>query len=285
VISPQDQSQLAAVTGASRGIGRATALQLARRGYRVFGLARSEPQLLQLAADASARGLDVVPIVMDIADEESRRQAVEEIMDASAGHGLDALVNNAGYGQMGPMEEVPLEKLRQQLEVNVVGLLAFTQPFLPMMRDRRCGVIVNVSSLSGRAATPFSGAYAASKHAVEAMSDALRVELSPFGVHVVLIEPGPISTDFRDVAQNSMAADPASPYSRFIRQFEEKRKGWYLFERSPETVARVIDRAVTADHPRARYTVTIPGKVTTLTRRLVPDAVMDWALRRSLGDR
>ncbi|GAC1519967.1 MAG: oxidoreductase [Chloroflexota bacterium] len=273
----------AAVTGASRGIGRATALELARRGYRVFALARSEAQLGELALEASRRGLQVTPVVMDIGDDTSRQRAVARILDETGGYGLDVLVNNAGYGQIGPLEEISLDKLRQQFEVNVVGQLTFTQPFLSAMRDRRHGSIVNVSSVAGRSVAPFSGVYAASKSAIEALSDALRLELRPFGVRVIVIEPGPIRTAFSEVSRTTVAEQPISAYAPFIRRFEEGRKGWYLFERSPESVARTIGRAVQSEHPRSRYTVTVPAKVTTATRRLVPDLVMDWFMGRAMG--
>ena len=278
-------TRLSAVTGASRGIGRATALELARGGDRVFALGRSESDLRELTAEAGRSGLDVVPLVMDVADEASRRDACSSIMEATTGHGVDLLVNNAGYGQMGPLEEVSPEQLRRQFEVNVVGALAFTQPFLPGMRQRHRGAIVNVSSVAGRVAAPFGGAYAASKFALEAISDALRLELSPFGVHVILIEPGPIRTGFRDAARAVTPQDPASPYADLVRRFEQGRKGWYLFEHSPQSVARTICRAARSKHPRARYTVTLPAKVTAVARRLVPDRVTDWALGRAMGSR
>jgi NAD(P)-dependent dehydrogenase (short-subunit alcohol dehydrogenase family) len=278
-------SRISAVTGASRGIGRATAMELARGGDRVFALGRSESDLRELAAEAQQSGLDVIPLVMDVTDEASRRSASSSIMQTTAGHGLDLLVNNAGYGQMGPLEEVTAEQLRRQLEVNVIGVLAFTQPFLPGMRARRQGAIVNVSSVAGRVVAPFGGAYSASKFALEAISDALRLELSAFGVHVILIEPGPIRTAFRDVALATAIHDPASPYADLLRRFEHGRKGWYLFEHSPESVARTIARAARSRHPRARYTVTIPAKVTAVARRLVPDWVTDAVLLRTMRSR
>lgn len=273
----------AAVTGASRGIGRATVYELARLGYRVFALARSETDLQTLAAGAQDNRLDVVPVVMDIADEASRQEAIAAIMGATAGYGLDVIVNNAGYGLLGPVEEIDLDKLRRQLEVNLIGQLAFTQPFLPGMRERHNGRIVNISSVAGRAAAPFSGAYAASKSALETLSDALRLELRPFGVHVILIEPGPIATDFSDVARSIEPPNPASPYATFVQRFEEGRKGWYLFRRPPEAVARVVVRALQSRRPRPRYTVTLPAKGTTVVRRLVPDLVLDWIMQRTLG--
>ena len=271
------------MTGASRGIGRATALDLARGGDRVFALARSEPELQELSAEASASGLHVTPQRLDVADEASRRGAAAAILEATNGYGLDVLVNNAGHGQMGPMEEVSPEQLRLQLEVNVIGPLAFTQPFLPGMRERHRGVIVNVSSVAGRVVAPFGGAYAASKFALEAMSDALRLELAWFGVHVVLIEPGPIRTGFRDAARATMAESPTSAYAPLVRCFEQGRKGWYRFERSPEDVATIISRASRSKRPRPRYTITAPAKATAIARRLLPDGVMDWVLRRAMS--
>ena len=242
---------MSAVTGASRGIGRATALELARGGDRVFALGRTESDLRDLTAEATRSGLNLTPLVMDVADDGARRSAAASILEATGGHGLDLLVNNAGFGQLGPMEEVTAEQLRRQLEVNVVGVLAFTQPFLPGMRQRRRGAIVNVSSVAGRVVAPFGGAYAASKFALEAISDALRLELSSFGVHVILIEPGPIRTGFGEAARAAEVRDPASPYADLVRRFEHGRKGWYRFGHAPESVARTICRAARALHRHA----------------------------------
>jgi len=278
-------TRISAVTGASRGIGRATALELARGGDRVFALGRTESDLRELTSEAEHNGLDVTPLVMDVADDASRQNASSSIMKATMGHSLDLLVNNAGYGQMGPLEEVSAEQLRRLFEVNVIGVLAFTQSFLPGMRERRRGTIVNVSSVAGLVVAPFGGGYAASKFALEAISDALRLELSPFGVHVILIEPGPIRTGFRDTARAATAQNPASPYADLLQRFEHGRKGWYRFEHSPESVARTICRAAGSKHPRARYSITLPAKVTAVARRLVPDWVMDWVLRRAMSSR
>lgn len=275
---------IAVVTGASRGIGRATALRLALNGYRVFALARSEDDLRDLALQASRVGAIVEPVKMDIADDVSRQEAVAAVLQSTEGYGADLLVNNAGYGQMGPMEEISPDLLRRQFEVNVVGQLAITQPFLPGMRQRGRGTVVNVSSVAGRLVGPFSGAYAASKAALEAASDALRLELAPFGVRVILIEPGPIRTSFSQVGRATMPDREASPYARFIDLFEEGRKSWYIFEQPPEAVAGVIVRAAGARRPRARYAVTFPARMTNIVRRLAPDRVSDYVLRRAMGD-
>lgn len=277
-----ERVRIAAVTGASRGIGRATALELARRGYRVFALARSLPDLEALARVAEADGRQILPVVMDIADAEQRAAAVESVMTQTDGYGLDVLVNNAGYGQIGPLEEVPPERLQRQLDVNVVAPLAFTQPFLPGMRARRSGYVVNISSASGRVATPFMGAYNASKFALEGMSDALRLELAPFGVHVVLIEPGPVPTQFGRVAQEHAVVEPDSAYERYYRRHRRAHGATGRLARSPEAVARVIARAVESEHPRARYTITFPAKLATFGR-IVPDRLRDWGYRLVLG--
>jgi NAD(P)-dependent dehydrogenase (short-subunit alcohol dehydrogenase family) len=274
---------VAAVTGASRGIGRATALELARHGHRVFALARTFADLEQLALGASKQDLKIEPIALDVADEASRAAAVRAILDATDGHGLDILVNNAGYGQLGPLEEISPEKLRRQLEVNVIGLVAFTQPWLPMMRARHAGHIVNVSSIAGRVATPFMGAYNASKFALEGLSDAWRLELAPFGVHLVLVAPGPVRTDFGAAAARLSEEDPASPYARYTRRWRGARKRTDLFDRSPDVVAKAIARAVEKAHPRPRYTITLPAKAGAVARRVLPDTLMDFVFKLAMG--
>jgi NAD(P)-dependent dehydrogenase (short-subunit alcohol dehydrogenase family) len=273
---------IAAVTGASRGIGRATALALAREGYHVFALARSEPDLLALAQEATGQGLQITPVVLDIADEAARHRAARQVLDVTDGYGVDVLVNNAGYAQMGPLEELSAQGLRRQLEVNVVGLLAFTQPFLDPMRRRGRGCVVNVGSIAGRIASPFLGAYNASKFALEGMNDALRFELAPFGIRVILIEPGPIRSSFGEAAETFREDRLDSPYAPFQRSFRTARGGANLFERSSETVARVIVRAVRSSHPRSRYVITLPARLGSLASRLVPSAVIDWFMLRAM---
>jgi NAD(P)-dependent dehydrogenase (short-subunit alcohol dehydrogenase family) len=271
-------SPIAAVTGASRGIGRATALLLAREGYRIFALARTEEDLRTLAAEA---GASIEPVVMDIADGASRSHAVDAIMVATNGYGLDVLVNNAGYGLLGPLEEVTAEEFRHQLEVNVIGLHDFTRPFLPVMRQRRHGRIVNVSSAAGRVATPFMGAYNASKFALEGLSDALRRELAPFGVRVILIEPGPIKTHFNQASVR--VGGPESPYAPLTRRWNAARRSSDMWERSEDAVARTILKALRTAHPRPRYTVTLSAKMGTFAHRVVPDLLLDWVLGRAMG--
>jgi NAD(P)-dependent dehydrogenase (short-subunit alcohol dehydrogenase family) len=280
-VAAQPSPLTVAVTGASRGIGRATALAFAARGHKVFALARSLPDLQALAEDQGRSSGTIIPLEMDVADEPSRQQAVAAILEHTSGYGLDVLVNNAGYGQFGPLEEVTPEQLRCQIEVNLIGVLAFTQPFLPMMRSRRRGRIINVSSVAGRVATPFMGAYNASKFALEGMSDALRLELSPFSIKVVLIEPGPVRSNFGEAVQETVSTD--SPYARFQRRWRGTRGASDFFSRSADHCAAVIVRAALSPHPRVRYRVTPHALLAEIGRRLVPDRVTDFAIRVASG--
>jgi NAD(P)-dependent dehydrogenase (short-subunit alcohol dehydrogenase family) len=279
----RQEQRIAAVTGGSRGIGRAIVWDLARHGYRVFALARTIEELRDVEHAAREGGLDVHAVQLDIADGDSRVQATAALFQVTDGYGVDVLVNNAGYGQFGPLEDIPIDKFRRQIEVNLIGLLAFTQPFLPNMRARRRGWIINVSSAAGRTATPFMGSYNASKFALEGMSDALRLELHPFNVHVVLIAPGPIRTQFGHVAEEITEVHPESPYWPFMQRWQQTRQKSDLVSRSPETVAGIVRLAAQSDHPRPRYTITVTAKLGAVARRLVPDTVTDWVLRRALG--
>jgi len=267
---------VAAVTGASRGIGRATALALASAGYRVYALARTMGDLEAVAAQGPAGA--IVPVEMDIADDSSRQAAVNRIIQDTDGYGLDVLINNAGYGQGGAMEEVSIDALRRQFDVNVFGLVGFTQPFIPGMRERKYGRIVNISSAAGRFSSPFMGAYNGSKFALEGISDAMRRELAPFGIAVILIEPGPIKSSFGEVVGEN---EPASGtvYEARLARYQSAEAGNRLFTGSAEGVARVILRAVQAEKPRARYRITLPARLAELGR-ILPDRLVDAALSR-----
>jgi NAD(P)-dependent dehydrogenase (short-subunit alcohol dehydrogenase family) len=282
MIQPEAR-RIVAVTGGSRGIGRAVVWDLARHGFRVIALARAQDELRQLEEAARVEGLAVQGVPLDIADHVSRQDAAAAIFEATDGYGLDVLVNNAGYGQFGPLEDIPIEKFRRQMEVNLIGLLAFTQPFLPGMRARRRGWIVNVSSAAGRTATPFMGPYNASKFGLEGMSDALRLELHPFRIHVVLVAPGPIRTQFGHAAEQVAEQQSGSPYAPYMQRWQHTRRKSDLVSRSPEAVARAVRRAVQSDHPRPRYTITASAKLGAVARRLVPDTIVDWVLRRAMG--
>jgi len=262
------------VTGASSGIGAATAEHLLQRGWQVLVAARRVEGMAPLAA----LGAQVLPL--DLASEASRQALAAEV--AQRVGVLDALVNNAGFGEVGPMETMPLERARAIFEVNVFGLMGLTQLLLPAMRARGSGRIVNVSSIAGRWVSPGSGWYGASKHALEAISDALRLELHRFGVQVVLIEPGLIATDFAAVADPSIQqAQSCGIYGEMMRKVRAGWTGVYRGASSPLVVAHTIETALTAPRPKARYLV---GHQSTsvLAQRLLPTGVWDFLVRSQM---
>jgi NAD(P)-dependent dehydrogenase (short-subunit alcohol dehydrogenase family) len=277
------RGQVAFVSGASAGIGRAAARLLAARGAWVFAGARRVELLEQLAAEGAAEGLRITPLRLDLTDSASIAAAAAAVYAATSGYGVDILVNNAGFAQMGPVEELPIDRLRRQLDTNLVGLVELTQHFLASMRARRYGRVINLSSMAGRLAFPFGGAYAASKFGLEGLSDALRWELAPWGVKVVLIEPGPIATEFGAVVGRQLAPPPDRPTAyplayQVMDRWDEGSRGGL----PPQAVAQTILRAATRRWPRARYLV--PGVAWPLVAvaRLMPDALVDpfWALVR-----
>lgn len=265
------------ITGTSSGIGRATAQRLARRAdLTVYATARRTEAITDLA-EAGARILE-----LDVTDEKSMRAAVEAV---EADHGsVGALVNNAGYGEYGTIEETGLDGVRRQFETNVFGLARMTQLVLPGMRAAGRGRIVNVGSMGGRFVFPAGGYYHASKYAVEAITDALRFETAPFGIKVSLIEPGLIRTGFGDVAAHTLAgsATPSGPYAALNAAVDKQLADSYrspLLSASPEPVAKVIERAVTSARPHTRYVVTPAARTLVHTRRLLGGRVFDGLLR------
>ncbi len=244
-------SKIILITGATAGIGRATALRLARAGHRVFATGRRAHALDALAKEAAGTKLET--LVLDVTKPESIAAAKAEIDRRTDGYGVDALVNNAGFGKVGPLEEVTDESLRAQYETNVFGLMAMTRAFVPQMRERRSGRVVNVSSVGGKVTFPMMGAYNSTKYAVESLSDALRVELRPFGVKVVVIEPGSIATEFSEVAMGTLTETNASPYASAIADADAMRAKFDDTAVGPEHIARAIETAVTSRSPSARY--------------------------------
>ncbi|WP_424217687.1 SDR family NAD(P)-dependent oxidoreductase (plasmid) [Streptomyces sp. BI20] len=270
------------ITGCSSGIGRATALRLHQEGARVVATARDPRTLADLAA------LGMTTLALDVTEAASAEAAVAA---ANARHGgVDVLVNNAGYGLSGTFEETSLERVRDQFETNVFGVVRLTRLVLPGMRARGRGTVVNVSSIFGRYVAPGGGYYAATKHALEALSDALRLETAGFGVRVAVVEPGPVHTPWgRTFLDHLPTGDPTSPYHRF----HERTAAYYgalyegtartlaaRFALTPERVAQTIARAALARRPRARYPVGVLAASTVTLRRLVPDSVFDHAFVR-----
>ena len=264
------------VTGCSSGIGKATASRLLKAGHTVYATARRAETLAELAA-AGARTLP-----LDVTDETSMVTAVRAVEDE---HGaVGTLVNNAGYGVYGPVEEVAMSDVRREFETNVFGLGRLIQLVLPAMRAARRGRIVNMSSMGGRIVYPTGGWYHASKYAVEALSDALRVEVAPFGVTVVVVEPGLIRTGFESVASSGLASQAASgPYADMRRNSDEVMRQAYRSRAGapPEAVADVVLTAVEARRPRTRYVVTPAAKAQVHLRRLGGDRIWDAVMRRT----
>jgi short-subunit dehydrogenase len=271
------------VTGASSGIGRHAALALAARGHRVFAAARRLSALESLAKEA--RSGAIVPLALDVDDAASISAAVAEVFRATDGHGVDVLVNNAGFATAGALAELSDANLRAQFETNVFGLMALTRALLPKMFERRAGRIINVSSVSGRVPAPMLGAYHATKYALEALSDALRMELHPFGIDVVVVEPGTIKTEFAQRATTEATRARASE-TRYRAIYDELDTFASRFDKlaaSPEHVVRAIDRAVHARRPKSRYVAPARFLALIAAVALMPTCVTDAITRRLFG--
>jgi NAD(P)-dependent dehydrogenase (short-subunit alcohol dehydrogenase family) len=274
-------SKAVLITGCSTGIGRATALRLAAAGHPVFATARRTESI----ADLASAGCTL--LACDVTDEVSMRAAVESV-EKTAG-AVGALVNNAGYGSEGPIEEVPMEEVRRQFETNVFGLARMCQLVLPGMRRQGFGRIVNISSMGGRMTLPGGGFYHATKYAVEALSDALRFEVRGFGVDVVVVEPGAIKTEFGNTAIDKIDAfAPAgSPYAKFRDVLKEQIRGlnegpMAMMAGEPDDIAKVIEKAITAKRPRTRYLVTAGAHLFVGMRRILSDRAFDAVMRTML---
>jgi len=272
-------SKAVLITGCSSGIGWATAERLADVGWRVYATARNVEKIAPL----KECGCMLLPL--DVTDEGSMRSAVGEIESIEGAVGV--LVNNAGYSQSGAVEAVPMERVRRQFETNVFGLVRMCQLVLPGMRRQGYGRIVNVSSMGGKLTFPGAGHYHATKHAVEAISDALRFEVEGFGVKVSVVEPGLIRTGFAHAAVGSMDGSEDGPYAGFdeavaratIENYERgpiSRLGG-----GPEAVAEAIERAISVQSPKSRYAVTPSARLFVGLRRLLPDRAWDAVLRTS----
>jgi len=280
-----ERSKAVLITGCSSGIGRATALRLAGSGWSVYASARRLESIADLT-DAGCRTL-----ALDVTDEDSMRTAVEGIERSEGAIGV--LINNAGYSQSGAIETVGMQAVRRQFETNVFGLVRLTQLVLPRMRAQRWGKVVNVGSMGGLLSFPGAGHYHASKHALEAISDALRFELRGFGIDVVLLEPGLITTEFGETAGASLdgldaggtGADAGEdPYASFNATVASVTREAYEGPMSrlgagPERVAKVIERALSRRRPPARVTITPSAKLLIATRRLLSDRAWDAIMR------
>jgi NAD(P)-dependent dehydrogenase (short-subunit alcohol dehydrogenase family) len=284
--SANGQLHTVLVTGGTDGLGRATATLLASEGYHVFAAGRNPQKRAALEQFAEEHELPLETIDLDVTCDESADRAVAEV-ERRAGP-VDVLVNNAGIAIAGVMEEITLADLRKQFETNIFGVVRMTQRVLPSMRSRRLGCIVNMSSIAGRVSNPLMGPYSSSKHAIEAISDSFRLELAPFGIRVVIIEPGIIPTNINrtgaELSARYMTNAAASPYARvylgFLKMWQKRVAS---AKSTPEDCAGVILRAVRDPRSRARYTVTPDARMMVALRWLLSDRALDHVTLRMLA--
>lgn len=271
------------ITGGTDGLGKAATLLLARKGYAVYAAGRSASKRDELNRLAQEERIPIHAIEMDVTDNASVQIGVELVMEK--GGGIDVLINNAGVGYMAVIEELRVEDFHKQFEVNLFGVIRVTQAVLPHMRQRRHGRILMMSSVAGLVSPPTYGAYSSSKHALEGLSDALRLEMYPFGVSVILIEPGYIVTNFQktaqDLAQPYAQGAATSPYSRiYAGTSAGSNRGRQASKSTPEDCAKVILHAIESSHPKPRYPVTSMAKWASFGKRILPDALLDRLMRK-----
>jgi short-subunit dehydrogenase len=276
---PALAGQVIIITGASAGIGEATARRLARGGAKVVITARRPDRLETLAREIDPSGTRVLAVAGDITSDTDRRKLVEAAL-AKFGR-IDGLVNNAGYGTRGPVEIAPIDVIRKNYETNVFSLIALTQLVLPAMRERGSGCIVNIGSVAGKIARPLSSIYDSTKHALEALTDGLRGELKPFGVRVTLIRPGFILTEFVDAANAASTGviGNAGPYAPYLGGFRVGYDRLRHIAGTPDDIARLVARALASDNPAPRYSGPLHAKVFLFLKWLLPDRALGWMVR------
>lgn len=271
------------VTGASAGIGETTARMLAEKGAAVVITARREDRLDNLKRRIEAKGGRAMAIAGDVTSDTDRKRLVDETL-RSFGR-IDALVNNAGYGQRGPIELVPIESIRQNFETNLFSVIALSQLVIPIMRQQKEGRIINISSVAGKIARPLSSIYDSTKHALEAISDGMRGELAPFGIKVVIIEPGFIITEFLEVANagSRELIEQESPYRKYFEGFAAGYRRLRRIAGTPEDIGHLVIKASTADSPRARYAGPGHAKLAIALKRWLPSSLFESILNRQAG--
>lgn len=274
----ESNNKVAVITGASSGIGSAAALRLLSLGFTVYGAARRLDRLETLASQG------VKPLVLDVTDAKSIREGINSVL-ASSGR-IDVLVNNAGYGSYGAVEDVSQDEAKRQFDVNVFGAMELTKLVLPHMRLQGSGRVINISSVGGRAVGPFGGWYHGTKFALEALSDSLRMELKPFGIDVVVIEPGAIESEFQDIAASGLQATSGQgPYAERAKAMLASITDPKTVSRqsSPKVIADVIARAATANRPKTRYVAGFGARPFVTLRWLLPDRAFDSLISRVSG--
>lgn len=267
-------AKVALVTGASSGIGMMVAQELRSAGFRVYAAARRVERMAELEKEG------ITPIALDLTKDESIVECVSEIL--SREKSIDVLVNNAGYGSYGAIEDVPLEEARRQFDVNLFGMARLIQLVTPAMRENHYGKIVNVSSMGGKIWTKFGGWYHATKFAVEGLSDCLRMELKPFGIDVIVVEPGGIKTDWGIIAAENLKKTSANgAYSEMAEKAADgmiKNYSGNMLSK-PELIAKTVRKAVTKRRPRTRYLIGFGAKPMVWTHKIFGDRMFDWVIK------
>jgi NAD(P)-dependent dehydrogenase (short-subunit alcohol dehydrogenase family) len=274
------------ITGATDGLGKAAAVLLAARGHRVFAAGRSAERRAQLDALAHDKNLPIQTLELDVREDASVQPAVSQVLSSAAG--IDVLVNNAGVSYVATVEDLSMEDWHRQFETNFFGVIRVTQAVAPHMRERRRGRILMMSSVVGLVTPPAQGAYSSSKHALEGLSDALRLELDSFGVQVIVIEPGHIVTGIErastELSKTYSQKFQSGPYAQLYAAFFSGAKGRRSKSKTtPEDCAKVMLRAIEAPHPKARYGVSPSARLVKWSKRLLPDSAMDAIIRRRFG--
>ncbi|KRM99876.1 oxidoreductase [Loigolactobacillus rennini] len=268
--------QVVLVTGASSGIGEATAIRLRQRGFIVYAAARRTARMRHLL------GLGIHVLALDVTDDASLKQALQVIMQQQKR--LDILINNAGFGTYGAIEEVPLADGRRQFDVNVFGAVRLIQLVLPIMRCQRSGRIINTSSIAAKVYEPLSGWYMGTKHALEGISDSLRTEVAAFGIDVVMIEPGATNSQWAGIAKQALLRDSGSgAYQKLVWEVAAQLDLFAKVGSAPTTIADLMERAATARRPRTRYVGGFGSKTALFARRLLSDRQFDAAVALILG--
>ena len=274
----ESNNKVAVITGASSGIGSAAAIRLLALGFTVYGAARRLDRLEALAAQG------VKPLALDVTDTESMRIGIEGVLAATGR--IDVLVNNAGYGSYGAIEDVTQEEAKRQFDVNVFGAMELTKLVLPQMRQQGSGRVINISSVGGRGVGPFGGWYHGTKFALEALSDSLRMELKPFGIDVVVVEPGGIESEFLGIAATGLEAiSGQGPYADRVKAMLASFTDPKMVSRQspPQVIADVIARAATAQRPKTRYVAGFGARPLVALRWLLSDRAFDALITRATG--
>jgi NAD(P)-dependent dehydrogenase (short-subunit alcohol dehydrogenase family) len=281
----QTSGKAVVITGASSGIGEACALQLDQLGFQVFAGVRKLEDGAALQKKSSSQ---LVPVLLDVTQEETLHQAAQAISSRVGEAGLAGLINNAGVVIGGPLEFIPLDKLREQLEINVIGQIAVTQAFMPLIR-KGTGRIVNIGSIAGRSALPLMGPYSASKYAMEALTDSLRMELASAGIHVAIVAPGSVATpiwqkswDEAQGIRERLPEQAASYYQTLVSKIQEASKQSSRRGVPPSHVVRAVLHALTAARPKTRYLVGRDAYLRAIVRHL-PDRLLDWLIFAKIG--